>query len=401
MSTITLEPEPLPLDVKVVLFGAREIYYLLCAYDYEFLELFKVQADFDEEIDLNEQSSLLFAQLLKNLARKHSLRPLTKYAVIAVQEYAIRLCGDIKKISTHVLKLTDLLREADFFAEQSKEAVIQPAHIEEAISQQIYRASRLRDRQYELVERGTVLLNFAGKSVGQINGLSFYALGAFSYGHPVRITARVGVGNGHIVDIEREVSLGGPIHSKGVLILTGYINGHYARIEPISLSASLVFEQSYGGVEGDSATAAEACALLSAVADVPLKQNIAMTGSMNQHGEIQPIGGVNEKIEGFFDLCKLEGLSGDQGVIIPHSNLQNLMLRRDVVQACEEKLFNIYSMKHIEDALAILTGESAGERDHTGKFPVRSFNAKVDEALKAFAKRNMAKRTAARKKAKR
>jgi predicted ATP-dependent protease len=238
-----------------------------------------------------------------------------------------------------------------------------------------------------LIERSILLLNFSGLRVGQINGLSYYRLGGFAFGQPVRITARVGLGSGRIIDIEREVNLGGPIHAKGVLILTGYINGHFAQNDSISLSASLVFEQSYGSIEGDSATAAEACALLSAIANVPLAQSIAITGSMNQHGEIQPIGGINEKIEGFFDICQAQGFTGEHGVIIPHANIDNLMLRKDIVLAASKKLFHVYAVKNIDEALSILTGKEAGTRNSAGRFPAHSINAKVAEALRSFAKK--------------
>lgn len=390
MGTITIEPQPLPLDLKVVLFGDRSIYYLLCALDTEFLELFKVAADFDEDVAVSPENNLLFAQLLKTLTKRHKLKALNKNAVIAVHEYGIRLAQDKKKVSTHVGKITDLLREADYFATQSGEAIVTEKEIEKAIKEQIFRASRVRELQFENISRGVILLDNTGEKIGQINGLSYFELGGFAFGQPVRITARVGLGSGRIIDIEREVKLGGPIHSKGVLILIGYINGHYAKDEAISLAASLVFEQSYGGIEGDSATAAEACALLSAIAGVPLTQSIAITGSMNQHGEIQAIGGVNEKIEGFFDTCASGKLTGEQGVIIPHANIEHLMLRKDVVQAAKNGHFNIFAVKTIDDALTILTGKEAGTRDSHGKFPPQSINAKVEAALKSFAKKSSA-----------
>lgn len=394
MTTVTLEPQPIPLNVKVVLFGTRQMYYLLAAYDPEFLELFKIGADFDEDIKVTPQTMLLFAQLIKNLAVRHGIKPLSKHAVIAVHEYGVRLAGDSKKVSTHVRKLTDLLHEADYFAARDNQPLIRDVDVNNAIAQQIFRASRVQEEQYEHIKRGILLLDFSGEHIGQVNGLSYYQIGDFAFGQPVRITARVGLGSGRIVDIEREVNLGGPIHSKGVLILTGYLNGHYARNNVISLSASLVFEQSYGGVEGDSATAAEACALLSAIAQIPLMQNYAITGSMNQYGEIQPIGGVNEKIEGFFDLCQAKGFTGEHGVIIPKANIEHLMLRPDIVLAAKAKQFNVYAVATIDEALSILTGQNAGERDEHGHFPVRSINAKVEAALKNFAhKANTARKT--------
>lgn len=386
-STITIEPHPVALDVKVVLFGDRYIYYLLCALDQEFQELFKVAADFDEDIDITPNNSLQFAQLLKNLAKRHKLKPLTKEAVAAVHDFGTRLSGDSKKVSTHVRKLTDLLREADYYAMRLNEPTISESSVEKAISQQIFRASRVREQQYEHFARGILMVDLSGQKVGQINGLSFLELGGFAFGQPVRITASVGLGNGKIIDIEREIKLGGPIHSKGVLILTGYIHEHYAKDEVISLAASLVFEQSYGGVEGDSATVAEACALLSAIGGIPLKQSLAITGSMNQHGRVQPVGGVNEKIEGFFDICRGQGLTGEQGVIIPFANIDHLMLRKDVVEACEQGQFLIYAVKTIDDALGLLTGMEAGSRDRHGKFPPSSVNTQIEIALRAFAKK--------------
>lgn len=392
MGTVTLEPHPVPLDLKVLLLGDRYIYYLLCALDPEFLELFKVAADFDEDIERNPKNNLLFAQLLKSLAKKDHLKPIAKDAVVEMIDYGSRLVEDCHKVTTHVRRLQDLLREADYCCSQDNRSVIEARDVEKAIEQQIIRASRYKEEQFEHIAKGIVLIDTSGSKTGQINGLSYIQLGGFAFGHPARITARVGMGGGELIDIEREVKLGGPIHSKGVLILTGYLGGQFAKDEPLSLRASLVFEQSYGGVEGDSASAAEACALLSAIADIPIKQSIAITGSINQLGHIQAIGGVNEKIEGFFDVCRARGLTGEQGCIIPTANVDRLMLRKDIVEAAKMGLFHIYAVKTVDEAMEILTGIKAGPRNRAGKFPRNSINGKVELALKNFTKKAKSKR---------
>jgi predicted ATP-dependent protease len=351
------------------------------------LELFKVAADFDDDIQRNPKNNTLFAQLLKSLTKKDSLRPLTKEAVARVIEYGSRMAEDCLKVSTHVRRLEDLLREADHYSLLEGRSVIEQTDIEKTIEQQILRASRIKEQQFENITRGILLIDTTGSQVGQINGLAYLRLGGFAFGHPVRITARAGLGKGELIDIEREVKLGGPIHSKGVLILTGYLNGRFAKKEPLSLSASLVFEQSYGGVEGDSASVAEACALLSAIADIPVTQSMAVTGSINQHGHIQPIGGVNEKIEGFFDICQERELAPGQGCVIPKANIETLMLKEDIVEAAKKGLFHIYAVETIDQAMEILTGIEAGQRDEAGNFPKNSINGKVEAALKAFAKK--------------
>lgn len=381
ISTVSLEPVPIPLDIKVVLLGERQVYYWLSAYDPDFLELFKVAADFNEEIERSPENCTLFAQLLKVLLHKDKLKPLTKEAVGEVINYASRIIGDSLKISTHVRKLTDLLGEADYFASLEGHTVTEASDVELAIEHQTIRASRIKERTHEEIRRGSLLIHTEGEKVGQVNALSYVLLGGFPFGHPMRITARVGVGRGEVIDIEREAKLGGPIHSKGVLILSGYLNGHFARKKPLSLSASLVFEQSYGGIEGDSATIAEVCALISAITDVPIKQSIAVTGSMDQHGHVQPIGGVNEKIEGFFDVCSMRTLTGEQGVIIPKANLGHLMLRKDVVLAAKKGKFNIYAVETVDQALEILMGRVAGLRNQKGDFPKDSINYLATRAL--------------------
>jgi lon-related putative ATP-dependent protease len=384
MGTVSLEPQPVPLDVKVILIGDRRIYYLLCAMDPEFLELFKVAADFDETMPRTPQNSLLFAQLLKTLSKTDCISPLTKEAVARVIEHASVLVGDNQKMSTHVGKLTDLLREANHYASLEKRQTIDQAHIENAIDQQIERASRLKEQEQHHIERGIILIDTSGRHIGQINGLSIIELGDIMFGHPVRITARTGLGHGGVIDIEREVKLGGPLHSKGVLILSGYLTGQFMKKDPLSLSLSLVFEQSYGGVEGDSASVAEACVILSALSMVPIKQSIAITGSMNQHGQVQAVGGINEKILGFFEIVKKRGFSEKAGVIIPAANVDNLMLHKDIIEAVKHDQFQIYAVKTVDEAMEILTDLKAGVRSKSGKFPRGSINYKTEAALATF-----------------
>jgi len=381
ISTVSLEPEPIPLDVKVALFGDPSLYYLLSALDPDFGELFKVAADFDERMDRNSDNQLLYARLMSSLARKEGLRPLDRTAVARVIEHSARMVGDAEKLSVRMQGVADLLREADYWAGQAGHGVVTAADVQRAIDAQIYRSDRLRERVQEEILRGTILIDTEGEKVGQVNGLSVIQLGGFAFGHPSRITARVRMGKGEVVDIEREVELGGPIHSKGVLILSGFLGARYTTYHPLSLSASLVFEQSYGGVEGDSASSAELYALLSAIAQVPIKQSLAVTGSVNQHGQIQAIGGVNEKLEGFFDVCKARGLTGEQGVLIPASNVNHLMLRQDVVEAVAEGRFCIYPVETVDQGIEILTGLPVGEPDEEGNYPEGTVNGLVQAQL--------------------
>ncbi|QYJ15065.1 hypothetical protein Rxycam_00877 [Rubrobacter xylanophilus DSM 9941] len=381
ISTISLEPEPIPLDVKVVLLGDRLLYYLLSALDPEFGQLFKVAADFDEEVDRNGENDLLYARLIGTIARREGLRPFDRTGVARVIEHGSRLAGDSGKLSIHVESLADVLREADYWASRNGNGAVTAADVQRAIDARTYRSDRLRERVQEEILRGTLLIDTEGERVGQVNGLSVIELGGFAFGRPSRISARVRMGRGEVVDIEREVKLSGPIHSKGVLILAGFLGGRYASERPLSLSASLVFEQSYSGVEGDSASSAELYALLSAISGVPIKQSLAVTGSVNQHGDVQAIGGVNEKIEGFFDICRKRGLTGEQGVIIPHSNVRHLMLRRDVVEAVERGEFHIYPVRTVDEGIELLTGLPAGEPDEEGHFPEDTVNGMVERRL--------------------
>jgi lon-related putative ATP-dependent protease len=384
ISTTTLEPAPIPLDLKIILIGDRMLYYLLNFYEPEFRELFKVSADFEDSMDRDAGGNALYARLIASLARRNRLRPLDKAAVIRVVEHAARLVEDAEKLSTHLRSLDDLLKEADYWAGQDEHGIIGREHIQTAIDQQIHRADRSRERIYEAVRRGTIFIDTEGSAVGQINGLSVISLGEFAFGQPSRITATTRLGSGKIVDIERETELGGAIHSKGVMILSGFLASRYARTQPLSLAASLVFEQSYGMVDGDSASLAELAAILSSLAELPVDQRLAVTGSVDQHGRVQPIGGVNEKIEGFFDTCKARGLSGRQGVIIPAANVKHLMLRQDVVGAAEAGEFRVYAVVMVDQALELLMGLPAGEPDPTGAFPPDTVNGRVEQRLKEW-----------------
>jgi lon-related putative ATP-dependent protease len=385
VSTVSLEPEPIPLDVKVVLLGDRLLYYLLAEYDPEFVELFKVAADFEDEVPRSEENDLLYARLIATVARKEGLLPFDRGAVARMIEHCARRAEDTEKLSTHMESLADLAREAFYWAGQGGQKAVARENVERAIEAQIHRADRLRDRSYEAILRGTLLINTSGDQVGQVNGLSVFQLGQFAFAQPSRITAATRLGSGELIDIQREVKLGGAIHSKGVLILTSFLASRYAAELPLSLSASLVFEQTYGPVEGDSASVAELCALLSSLSGQPIRQSLAVTGSVDQFGRVQAIGAVNEKIEGFFDICSKRGLSGDQGVLIPSSNVPHLMLRRDVVDAAAAGLFHIYTVETVDQSIEMLTGLTAGEADLQGHFPEGSINRRVADRLKQLA----------------
>jgi lon-related putative ATP-dependent protease len=384
VSTVSLEPEPIPLNIKVILLGEPHIYYLLSRYDPEFNELFKVAVDFDYRMDRTPESQQLYARLIGSLVRAESLRHLDQSAVARVIEHSARLLEDSEKLLTHTRSITDILREADYWATRHEHDTVTGDDVQQAIDARIYRVDRIRERVHEEIIRGTMLIDTTGQKTGQVNGLSVLAMGNFMFGQPSRITARARMGDDEVVDIEREVELGGPIHSKGVFILSALLGARYLPDRPLALSASLVFEQSYGEVEGDSASSAEFYALLSALADAPVSQSLAVTGSVNQQGEIQPIGGVNEKIEGFFDVCNARGLTGDQGVIIPATNVRHLMLRKDVRQAVEAGTFAVYAVDSVDDGIELLTGLPAGRRDEQGQFPEGSVNRLVEDTLTRY-----------------
>ncbi|MCG3144555.1 MAG: Lon protease [Gammaproteobacteria bacterium] len=381
ISTVALEPEPIPLSLKVVIFGERLLYYLLLAYDPEFGELFKVAADFEDELERDAGQEALYAQLVATVVRHERLLRLDRGAVARVIEQASRWVGDSERLSTSLEDLGNLLRESDYCARRAGAQTVAAEHVTQAIEGQRRRSGRLRERIQSAVLRGELMIDTAGERIGVVNGLSVALVGDHAFAHPTRITATTRLGDGEIIDIQREVELGGPIHSKGVLILASYLASRYSGDRPHALSASLSFEQTYAEVEGDSASVAELAALLSSLAAVPIRQSLAVTGSVNQYGEVQPIGGVNEKIEGYFDICQARGLSGQQGVIIPATNVRHLMLRADVVQAAREGRFHIYPIGQVDEAMALLTGVTAGEMDGSGVFPKDSINARVAARL--------------------
>jgi len=374
INTLSLEPEPIPIKLKVVLIGERLLYYMLSSYDPDFQELFKVEADFESDVPRNGGNTRLYAQLIATLSRVNEIKPLDNAAVGRVIEHASRLVDDSQKMTTHVRRITDLLREAEHFAQRDEREVISRHDIEEALHAQLYRTDRVKRRTQQAILEDILLIDTSGERPGQINGLAATTLGEATFAHPVRITATVRLGEGDVIDIEREVELGGAIHSKGVMILSSFLGARYSRGMPLALNASLVFEQSYGPVEGDSASLAELCALLSVLADTPIRQSLAVTGSVNQHGQVQAIGAVNHKIEGFFDICTARGLTGDQGVLIPGANVRHLMLREDVVEAAKAGKFHIYAVSNVDEAIELLTGVPAGVPDDQGIIPEGSIN---------------------------
>jgi predicted ATP-dependent protease len=384
--TTTLRPEPIPVDLKVIIIGQPRHYFLLYALDEDFPKLFKIRADFDTEFHRNEQSVADYASFINLLASEDPcISHFDAGAVASLVEYGSRLAGSKDKLSASFMEIADIAYEACYWAKSESSEFVKASHVKKALEEKFYRSRLIEDKIQEMIEKGILLIETRGEKVGQINGLSIYAAGNYSFGRPNKITARVFLGRAGVVNIEREIALSGPIHSKGVLILTGYLGGQYAQDFPLSLSASLTFEQMYEEIEGDSASAAELFALLSALAEVSLSQEIAVTGSVNQFGEIQPIGGVNEKIEGFFSVCKALGLTGNQGVIIPKANVQHLMLKDEVVEAVEKNLFHIWAIEKVEEGLEILTDIPAGKREPDGKFTPESIHARVYEKLRQYA----------------
>ncbi len=393
---VTLEPDPIPLIIKIVLIGDRHIYHLLKENDAEFNKLFKVNVDFCEEMDRSEKMTHKYVRLIADLQRQEKVPPIERPALERIIEHSSRLVDHGEKISLHMGDLRDLILEACFYNSQresnqevlpkteDKKNSINLEDVNSAIKARIYRMDRYRDSLYEEIIKGTILIDTDNKKIGQVNALSVLQIGEFAFGQPSRITATVRIGDGHIVDIEREVDLGGDIHSKGVMILSSYLGHHYAKTRILSLDANLTFEQSYGQVDGDSASVAELCALLSAVSEIPVKQCMALTGSVNQLGEVQAIGGVNEKIEGFFDICNLRGLTGRQGVIIPGSNVVNLMLKKEVLEAVENNQFTIYGIEHVDDALSLLMGMEAGKIDAQGQYPENTINYRIQKNLENY-----------------
>ncbi len=385
ISTRNLRPEPIPLDAKVILIGQPDLYYLLHTFDKDLNELFKVKADFDTHMDRTSENIQNYTAFVCTVCDAEGLLHLDNSALAKIVEHGSRLAEDQEKLSTRFGEVADVIREASFYAAQENAQKVTATHVERAIQERFYRSSLLHDRIQEMIERDEVMIDVTGEQVGQVNGLSVIDLGDIAFGRPNRITASVGLGGGGLVDIEREAKLGGPIHTKGVMILTGYLTEKYAQDKPLRLTARLVFEQSYSGVEGDSASSTELYALLSSLSGLPIKQAIAVTGSVNQKGEIQPIGGANEKIEGFFETCKAKGLTGEQGVIIPIQNVTNLMLKPAVLEAVENKQFHIWPVQTIDEGIRILTGVPAGNRGQDGAFEAESVNDRVDKRLRKMA----------------
>lgn len=382
ISTVTLKPAAIPFNVKIILVGSPYLYYLLYNLDEEYRELFKIKADYENRMDRNNENTLKYASFVRTKCEERGLQPFDRDAVARVIEYGSRLAEHKQKLSAKFSEIADILREADYWARINKNSVVTAGDIEKALEEKTYRSNKVEKKILEATKEGTILIDTEGSVTGQINGLSVLDLGDYRFGMPSRITARTYAGRAGIVNIERETKMSGKIHEKAVLILTAYLGGKYAIRQSLSLTASLTFEQLYGGIEGDSATCAEVYALLSSISDVPLKQSFAVTGSMNQHGQVQPIGGVNEKIEGFFEACKLNGLNGEQGVIIPKRNIINLMLKQEVIDAVAKGRFNIYSIDNIEDGIEILTGMKPGKMRADGTYPKGTFNFMVDNKLK-------------------
>ena len=382
-----MRPEPIPITVKIILIGDALVYQLLSMHDEDFWEIFKVKADFNFEIEKTEQNMLDYAAFIAGCCEECEARPFDPSGVAKTIEYSARIVADQEKLSSRFAQIKELIEEANYWASKDNARFISASHVQKAIDEKLFRHNLIEERIQDMINRGTIMIDAEGTVVGQVNGLSIYALGDITFGKPSRITAKTFMGRGGVINIERESQLSGRIHDKGVMILSGYLGWKYAQDKPLSLSASLCFEQSYEGVEGDSASSAELYAILSSLSKMPVKQNIAVTGSVNQKGEIQPIGGVNHKIEGFFQVCQAKGLTGDQGVLIPYQNLRNLMLREEVVEAVRSGQFHIYTAKTIDEGIEVLTGIPAGEKQEDGTYPEGTINFLVDKQLKEMAER--------------
>jgi lon-related putative ATP-dependent protease len=383
----SLRPQPIPLDIKVIVIGDRYLYEQLYVLDMEFSQLFKVKADFDTSMNRTEENIERYAAFVCTLCVKESLKHLDGSGLAKLVEHSSRLAEDQEKLSTRFAEVADVIREANFYATEEKSDFVTGSHVRKAIEEKVYRSKLVQEKIQEMIKKGVLLIDTDAEEVGQVNGLSVTGTGDFEFGIPSRVTASVGLGRDGVIDIEREAKMGGPIHTKGVLILSGYLNEKYAQDKPLSLSTRLVFEQNYGGVEGDSASSTELYAILSVLSGLPIKQNLAVTGSVNQKGEVQAIGGVNEKIEGFFEVCKAKAFTGKQGVMIPESNVQNLMLKEEIVDAVKTGQFRIYSVKTIDEGIEILTGVKAGERLKDGSFEKDTVNYFVDKRLREMAEK--------------
>ncbi|MDC5819350.1 Lon protease family protein [Vibrio europaeus] len=384
--TVSLDPEAIPLDVKIILFGDYRTYQLLQHYDPEFSELFRVTADFEDEMTRNADSELQYAKFISSVVNDNGMLHCDRKAIARIIEHSSRLAGDQTKISLHSANIANLLRESNYVARQANSNMIRSSHVEEALSNQELRVSRLKDSVMESFINGTTLIHTHGEAIGQVNALSVLSTNEYMFGAPNRITATTCYGDGEVIDIERSVDLGGSIHSKGVMILTAYLSSVFGKTAKVPLSTTITFEQSYGGVDGDSASMAEFCAVVSAFSKQPNRQDIAITGSMNQFGESQPIGGVNEKIEGFFDVCEIKGRTNEQGVIIPRSNMHNLMLRPDIVKAVEKGEFHIWAIDHVTEAIELFTGKAAGTPSDEGSYPIDTVFGIAQAKLNALRK---------------
>ena len=385
ISTKRLKPEPIKCDVKVIMIGDDYLYNLLYFLDDDFKKIFKVKAEFDSEMEKTEKTIIDYATFIKKISDEDKLQPVGRDGIAAIVEFGVRQAGRQKKLSTRFHLIADVVREADYWARKNGHQVVSRQDVQTAIKEKVERVNLVERKIREMIEEGTILIDTQGKTVGQVNGLAVYDTGELTFGQPTRITARTSMGRAGVISIERESDLSGKTHNKGVLILAGYLRGKYAQNKPFALSASIAFEQSYSGVDGDSASSTEVYAILSSLSGLPLRQDLAVTGSLNQKGEIQPIGGVNEKIEGFFAVCRAKGLTGTQGVIIPYQNVSNLMLSEEVVQAVKNGQFHIYPIKTIDEGLEILTGVKAGERQADGSFEEGTVNYMVDKELERLA----------------
>jgi lon-related putative ATP-dependent protease len=385
ISLSALKPEPIDIDVKVAMVGDPFIYQQLYTRDEDFKKIFKLRADFDSVMDVNNETIDDYANFVKRIVSNEKLYPLNNKAVAAIVEYGVKLAGKQTKLSTQFNNVADVIREANYWCQQEGKKTINVGHVEKAIEEKIDRSRLVEEKIQEMIDDGTIMIDTAGTELGQVNGLSVYQMGDYAFGKPSRITANAAVGSAGIINIEREAELSGPLHNKGVLIISGYFREKYAQDKPLAMSASLCFEQSYGGVDGDSASSTEIYALLSTLSGIPIRQDIAVTGSVNQKGEIQPIGGVNQKIEGFYDVCKAKTLTGNQGVMIPHQNVPDLMLKKEVIDAVKKKKFHIYPVKTIEQGIEILTGVKAGHRQEDGSYEEGTVHQRVDQTLRDFA----------------
>ncbi len=388
-NTVSLTPDCIPLDIKIVFVGERDLYYMLYNYDPDFQKLFKINADFEDDILRDEENTKLYASMIGSILKQNKLLPMDKKGVAKVIEYSSRISGDSNKLSTHIRSIIDTLIEADFIARSEKEKIIKKTHILKSIEEKRNRASRIKDKSYELILDKTIFIQLQNKKAGQINGLTILDLGDMSFGEPVKITAKTRLGDGEIIDIQRHIDMSGPIHSKGVMTLSSYLESKYAADIPHSFKSTISFEQSYSHIEGDSASAAELFAILSSLSNIPIDQSFAITGSINQNGDIQAIGGVNEKIEGFFDVCELCDKDNKHSVIIPYSNIKHLMLKEEVIQAVKEKRFFIYGIKSVDEGLELLMNKKAGVREKNGKFEKNSVNFEIEKSIKVLSQKSL------------